>query len=117
MAAVTRQVAGGEYMADWPTIERDYSRFLLTSGRTEQTRRTYASGLSLYWRWCHHAETDPVTADIAAVRAWINHRIKTVSSSRAHSSLAALKCFYAAGCRVRKLTGRVPSWSSPVRRQ
>lgn len=72
-----------------------FERYLLSSGKSPGTARTYCANLSVFWRGCQKYEITPFEADRAMIREWISERIVSVSSSRAHNELAALRQFYA----------------------
>jgi len=79
----------------WVTAADGFSRHLLTTGKSAETVRTYVSALSLFWRWCEEQEEPTVSADHDMVRAWLLHRSNSVSSTKLHSNLAALRSYYA----------------------
>lgn len=82
-------------LASWGQTQRDFRDFLVTTGRSEGTARTYCSNLSLFWTWCTRHECLPQEVDREAIRSWLAERRKSVSAARAHNDLAALKLFYA----------------------
>lgn len=82
-------------MASWGETARDFKDYLVTTGRSEGTARTYCSNLSLFWRWCMARECLPHDVDREAIRSWMSERTRIVSGQRAHNDLAALKLFYA----------------------
>lgn len=79
----------------WLTTSAGFSRHLLTTGKSPETVRTYASALSLYWRWCEEREECPIEADHNVLRAWLLDRSLSIGSTRIHSNLAGLRLFYA----------------------
>lgn len=79
----------------WENSSTDYQRYLLSSGRSATTARTYASNITLFWRWCRHHECRPEDLDAPGLRAWLAERLQQVSPSRAHNDLAALRLYYA----------------------
>lgn len=74
--------------------EEGFARHLLTTGKSAQTVRTYASALSLFARWCAVMEECPESADKNTVRAWLMYRAESVSSTRVHSNLVGLRLYY-----------------------
>ena len=82
-------------MDDWQRTSATFRQYLITTGRSEGTASTYVSNLSLFARWCYKYECRPEVVDRAAVRSWLTERMAAVSSARAHTDLAALRCFYA----------------------
>ena len=79
----------------WSETSRGFRNYLLTTGRSEGTAKTYLSNLSLFWSWCTHHELLPHDADQVTVRGWLADRKQEVSAARAHNDLAALRLFYA----------------------
>lgn len=82
-------------LASWGATSHEFHDFLVTTGRSEGTARTYISNLSLFWSWCTRHECLPQEVDREAIRSWLAERRQTVSAARAHNDLAALKLFYA----------------------
>lgn len=82
-------------LVGWRETERDFRNYLITSGRSEGTAKTYVSNLSIFWRWCMRHECSPAEVDKATVRAWVADRKADVSDQRAHNDLAALRHYYA----------------------
>lgn len=78
----------------WTTASNGYARHLLTTGKSQETVRTYTSALSLFWRWCEAQEEPVDSADRDLVRAWLLHRSTTVSSAKLHSNLAGLRSYF-----------------------
>src|SRR5688572_30068934 len=79
----------------WATVEKHYSRYLLSSGKSPGTLRTYLSNLIIFWRWCHAERLSAALVDRQTVRAYIGHRRTSVSTARAHNDLAGLRHFFA----------------------
>lgn len=79
----------------WDQTHRNFTRYLLSCGKSANTAKTYASNLSIFWRWCAQYEATPYHADRAMVREWIASRLASVSSARVHNDLASLKLFFA----------------------
>ncbi len=82
-------------METWDRLRDTFSRYLLTTGRSNGTARTYCFNMDLFWRHCAKYEITPFEADRQMIRGWISDRQATVSSGRAHNDLAALRVFYA----------------------
>ena len=82
-------------LVSWGQTSRAFREYLITTGRSEGTAKTYCSNLSLFWTWCTHHECLPADVDREAVRSWLSERMNSVSSARAHNDLAALRLFYA----------------------
>jgi site-specific recombinase XerD len=79
----------------WETCTRDFRNYLRSTGRSDETARTYLSNVSLFWRWCAQRETDPRTVNKQVVRTYIAERLDKVSSQRAHNDIAGLRIFFA----------------------
>lgn len=79
---------------EWADTSGQFSRYLLTSGKSPGTVRTYLTNLSVFWRDCARYECVPHQADRYIVRTWISDRLAVVSTARAHNDLAALRLFY-----------------------
>ena len=81
-------------MQSWEPTRRNFTRYLLSSGKAPNTASTYASNLSIFWRYCAQYEISPYDADRAMLRDWIASRLAAVSSARVHNDLAALRLFF-----------------------
>lgn len=81
-------------MDRWNECARNFTYYLKTTGRAEQTARTYVSNLSGFYRWCAQHETDARCVDRSCIRGWLAERENQVSSQRVHNDLAALRLFY-----------------------
>jgi len=82
-------------MDRWATCSRDFGNYLRTTGRAEQTARTYISNLLGFYKWCVARETDARCVERMVVRRWLAEREQQVSAQRVHNDLAALRLFYA----------------------
>lgn len=80
---------------EWTRTEGPYTRFLISSGKSPNTARTYGSGVKLYWEWCAKYEMTPFDAARSDLRSWLTERLETISSSRCHNDLAGIRLFYA----------------------
>lgn len=103
-------------LVTWGETAREFRDYLITTGRSEGTAKTYVSNLSLFWHWCVRRECLPQEVDQPTVRAWFSERLATVSSQRAHNDLAALRCFYALARELR-LRDDDPTTNIRVKRQ
>lgn len=81
----------------WAATAKGYERYLLATGKSAGTVRTYSSDLHLFWDWCADREVDAFECPPGAVREWFASRVQDVSSSRAIGTLAALRAYYAWG--------------------
>lgn len=84
-------------MDRWGACSRDFGNYLRTSGRSEQTARTYLSNVLCFYRWTVQREADPRCVDRSWVRAYLAERETQVSSQRVHNDLAALRLWYEFG--------------------
>jgi len=82
-------------LGTWGSTAREYRDYLITTGRSEGTAKTYVSNLSLFWQWCTRRECLPQDVDQPTIRAWMADRMAQVSAARAHNDLASLRCFFA----------------------
>lgn len=80
--------------ADWGDTAAAFASYLLTTGKSRETVRTYSSAVAILWRWCEEREECAIAADKTLLRAWLGARAALVSSTRVHSNLAGLHCFY-----------------------
>lgn len=78
----------------WTATRDAFARYLLTTGHSSETERTYLGSLVLFWRWCGGRECDPLRADTPALRAWLAERMAVVSPAQTYKDAATLKCFY-----------------------
>lgn len=78
----------------WKATERYFREFLLSTGKSEATTKTYVSNLRLFWQQCGQYEITPYQADRRVCRGYIADRVQTVSASRAFNDLAAIRLFY-----------------------
>jgi site-specific recombinase XerD len=81
----------------WVTAAKGYTNYLLSTGKSAGTVRTYSSDVHLFWDWCDERELDAFCCPSGALREWFACRVQEVSSSRAIGTLAALRAFYAWG--------------------
>lgn len=80
---------------EWLCVDRDFGRYLSSTGRSPQTCRTYLTNLEMFRRFCARYEVTPIEADRRMLRAYLSERLDTVSSNRAHNDLVAIRHFYA----------------------
>lgn len=79
----------------WGATERLFRDYLLSSGRSPNTARTYVANVYGFWRDCTKYEITPYDADRRVLRSWVSDRLLTVSDSRVHNEMAAIRHFYA----------------------
>lgn len=82
-------------MQGWDATLTYFRNFLLTSGKSPGTARTYCSNLNGFKTYCARYEIMPDEADRNLIRSFLTERLGTVSAQRSHNDLAALKLFYA----------------------
>ena len=80
---------------DWQSTTGPFTRYLLSCGKSDNTARTYCSGVKMFWLWCVHGELTPFEASKSDLRDWTAERHATVSSARLHNDHAGLRLFYA----------------------
>lgn len=78
---------------EW-NLGEGFARYLLAIGKSPQTQRTYVSAAGLFCRWCQGRGLCPSDATRTDLHFWLQERRQSVSASRSHVDLAALKCFY-----------------------
>lgn len=79
---------------DWDQCARDFRFYLKTSGKSEDTTRTYLSNVRGFWHWCRERETDARLVERTAIRTWLSERLEQVGSLRVYNDLAALRLFF-----------------------
>ena len=68
---------------------------LLTSGRSEQTARSYAANLRVFESWCHRREADPLDADKRVIESYLSDELKRLARNTVALRRAGLRAFYA----------------------
>lgn len=79
----------------WQQTAHHYRDYLLSSGSSKETVRTYTGGLSVFWRECARYEVTPYDVDRTFVRSWFADRKLIVSAQQQLKDLASLRHFYA----------------------
>lgn len=79
----------------WSATARYFHDYLISSGKAENTAKTYVANLRIFWQACARYECTPYEADRNICRGFISDRLGVASSTRVNSELSALKHFYA----------------------
>lgn len=81
-------------MADWQPTAELFGAYLLATGKSADTRRSYVSSVGIYAQWAEARECDIFTADRVIIERFIADQLSTVSRYTARNRLFALRCFY-----------------------
>lgn len=82
-------------MDTWATATADFSRYLVTHGKSADTATTYVWHVGPFRKWCLHHEINPFDANRSACEGYVADQLqKGLSRSTVHVRLAALKAFY-----------------------
>ena len=111
------QRGGGVTPKDaWLSVKDDYSRYLITQGRTPDTIRTYISNVDFYARWLKERNLPLMSASRMHVESYVAAELQRVSRSTAMNRLLACRSFYRYLVAVRKRTSD-PTMHIPIKRE
>ena len=96
----------------WLSVADDYTRYLVTQGRTPDTVRTYISNVAFYAGWMKAHNFPLITATSQHVERYVATPLEMVARSTAMNRLLACRSFYrylvAALRRTMDPTARLP---------
>jgi integrase/recombinase XerD len=83
-------------MAEQPSTEElQFHRFLLTTGKSLETARSYSKNIRFFFRWCDAHETAPQYLYRGDLEEWLSGELAVVSRSTARNRLFAVRNYYA----------------------
>ncbi len=99
----------------WLSVKDDYSRYLITQGRTPDTIRTYLSNVDFYARWLKERNLPLISASRAHIEEYVAHELQRVARSTAMNRLLACRSFYRYLVAARRRTSD-PTMHLPIKR-
>lgn len=82
-------------MADWVQTAAVFRNFLLATGKSADTTRSYVTGLRIYDAWAASMSLELEDADRPMIESFIAHQLGAVGSRyTVRNRLFALRCYY-----------------------
>lgn len=78
----------------WAETEATYASYLLTTGHSDQTTRSYVANLRIFARFCALRAIDPATAGRPVLEAYVTAEFTRISRNTVALRLACLRAFY-----------------------
>lgn len=79
---------------DWDKSGRAFSTFLLTTGKSIETERTYVAAARLFVSWVAQHEACVETAGRELIELFLGEQLRCLAQSTARNRLYAVRCYY-----------------------
>ena len=99
----------------WKSVRDDYTRYLVTQGRTPATIRTYLSNVEFYATWLKAHNLPIISASSNHVEQYVAAQLQRVARSTAMNRLLACRSFYRYLVAARRRT-MDPTANIPIKR-